>query len=75
VSIPEGSQPQYSDFFPLRLDTLDHKVEGVDGVLEAYRVALRRCQLYGPTNFSPTINYYTQKARTFPRDGSRYQVS
>jgi len=31
--------------------------EGIEGVVEAYRVCLPQVKLYGPTNFSPIINH------------------
>lgn len=32
-------------------------VAGVQGIVEAYRMALPQVKLYGPTNFSPIINH------------------
>jgi hypothetical protein len=75
VALPPMGQPGYSDMFPLRLNDFTTTVVGVNGVMEAYRIALERSQLHGPTNFSPTINFYAERTRQFPRDGSRYQVS
>ena len=34
------------------------------GVIEAYRRCLPQIQLYGPTNFSPTINHVARFAAT-----------
>jgi len=42
--------------------------------MDPYRSALGQVQLYGPTNFEPTIRHMLKKCRTFPKDGSRYQV-
>ncbi|KAI6191067.1 hypothetical protein M3Y97_00187500 [Aphelenchoides bicaudatus] len=60
--------------FPLNVNTFQRQVEGVGGVLEAYKQCLMSTQLYGPTNFEPSICEFAQKARTFPKDGSRYQI-
>ena len=35
-------------------------VQGISGILEAYQNAIRRVQLYGPTNFSPVINHVSR---------------
>jgi len=60
--------------FPLNVHNFQRQVEGVNGVLNAYKTCLTSTQLYGPTNFEPSIQEFAQKARTFPRDGSRYQI-
>ncbi|VDO72316.1 unnamed protein product [Haemonchus placei] len=51
-------------------------VVGVRGVMEAYRYALNRVTLYGPTNFKPVIQEVAKKASRISSktDGSRYQV-
>jgi len=46
---------------------------GVQGVLDAYRNALCRVGLYGPTNFSPVINHVANFARA-NCDGKNYFV-
>ena len=43
------------------------------GVLDAYKACLSRIQLFGPTNFSPTINHVSNIARNFI-DGSHYFI-
>jgi hypothetical protein len=43
------------------------------GVLAAYKNCLSRIQLYGPTNFAPTINHVANIARNFT-DGSQYFI-
>ncbi|KAF4519902.1 hypothetical protein B566_EDAN008278 [Ephemera danica] len=48
-------------------------VEGVQGVLNAYRACIPRIQLYGPTNFSPVIRHVTRFAEVH-RDGSHYFI-
>jgi hypothetical protein len=60
--------------FPLNTHTFQRQVEGVNGVLSAYKQSLASTQLYGPTNFEPTIQEFAQKARSFPKDGTRYQI-
>ncbi|KAH7731066.1 Copine-8 [Aphelenchoides avenae] len=68
--------PDYavSHLFPLNVRTLQRQVHGVDGVMESYRECLAHTQLYGPTNFAPTIEEFARKAANFPADGSRYQI-
>lgn len=43
------------------------------GVLAAYKGCISRIQLYGPTNFAPTINHVAGIARQFT-DGSQYFI-
>ena len=43
------------------------------GVLGAYRSCIQRIQLYGPTNFAPTVNHIANIARNFI-DGSQYFI-
>ncbi len=43
------------------------------GVLSAYRSCIQRVQLYGPTNFAPTINHVANIAKNF-MDGSQYFI-
>merc|ERR1712062_753155 len=47
--------------------------ERISGVLAAYKSCISKVQLYGPTNFSPTINHVANIARNF-RDGSQYFI-
>ncbi|CAK5125732.1 unnamed protein product [Meloidogyne enterolobii] len=63
-----------SHMFPLRLNNFERSVEGIQGVLDAYRYAIVNTQLYGPTNFAPTIREFVHKCQQFPRDGTKYQV-
>jgi hypothetical protein len=64
-----------SHLFPLNVTTQQREVHGVDGVMGAYQECLRFAQLYGPTNFSPTIEAFARKAAQFPRNvGSHYQI-
>ncbi|KAK7603007.1 hypothetical protein V9T40_003006 [Parthenolecanium corni] len=48
-------------------------VNGIDGVIEAYKSCIRSVQLYGPTNFSPVINHVAKFATTY-QDGSQYFI-
>ena len=45
----------------------------ISGVLAAYKGCISRIQLYGPTNFAPTINHVARIASQF-RDGSQYFI-
>jgi len=47
--------------------------ERISGVLAAYKSCISTVQLYGPTNFSPTINHVSKIARNFV-DGSQYFI-
>merc|ERR1712150_334129 len=47
--------------------------EGISGVLSAYRSCIGNIQLFGPTNFAPTINHVANIARNF-MDGSQYFI-
>nr|CAD2155336.1 unnamed protein product [Meloidogyne enterolobii] len=63
-----------SHFFNLNIETNQSGVYGVKGVMDAYRNVLSRVELYGPTNFEPTVRTMLEKCKTFPRNGSRYQI-
>lgn len=56
-----GSQGYTSSCFPLNLGQ-DPLVHGVQGVLDAYRVALSSVKLSGPTNFAPLIETVSRTA-------------
>lgn len=47
--------------------------ERTSGVLDAYKACISRIQLFGPTNFSPTIRHVSDIAKNFT-DGSQYFV-
>jgi len=47
--------------------------ERISGVLSAYRSCISKIQLFGPTNFAPTINHVANVARNFI-DGSQYFI-
>ena len=47
--------------------------EKTEGVLAAYKACLSRIQLFGPTNFTPTINHVSNIAQNFI-SGSHYFI-
>ena len=47
--------------------------DGMSGVLSAYKSCIRKIELYGPTNFAPTIQHVTKVAQSF-LDGSQYFI-
>uniref|UniRef100_A0A914GUB6 Uncharacterized protein n=1 Tax=Globodera rostochiensis TaxID=31243 RepID=A0A914GUB6_GLORO len=60
--------------FPLNLESNDPHCRGVDGLLEAYSIALSHVELSGPTDFTPTIRLAARRAAALPENGSRYCV-
>ena len=46
--------------FALNGNIFDPEVDGIDGVVEAYKNAISRVNLYGPTNFAPIIQLVNQ---------------
>ncbi|CAI5447175.1 unnamed protein product [Caenorhabditis angaria] len=67
--------PQVQNVFHLNLNPDNPEVSGIRGVLTAYRQALHRVQLYGPTNFAPIIDRIAQKAaEMLVEDSRRYQI-
>lgn len=59
-----------SHFFPLA-GSSGAEVVGVQGLLEAYNKSLYENQLWGPTNFAPTINSVAQWVRQTMVTGER----
>jgi hypothetical protein len=51
-----------SHMFPLTFNEQRPEVFGVKGMLDAYYSALQQVQLYGPTNFAPTIRACAARA-------------
>ena len=41
--------------FALNGNIFDPEVDGIEGVVEVYKHAINRVNLYGPTNFSPIL--------------------
>lgn len=50
-----------SHCFALNGDIFEPECNGIEGVLEAYRNALQRSELYGPTHFSSIIDEINQR--------------
>jgi hypothetical protein len=44
-----------SHCFALNGDIFDPEVDGLDGVISAYKSSLKNVNLYGPTNFAPIV--------------------
>lgn len=42
--------------------------------MNAYRAALARVQLAGPSDFAPSIRFAARHAAALPKDGSNYNV-
>ncbi len=60
--------------FVQNFNPMDPRCEnGVAGILQAYTNAIRQCILYGPTNFSPTIEQVARIAAS-TLDGSQYHI-
>ncbi|KAI4875075.1 hypothetical protein NFI96_033371 [Prochilodus magdalenae] len=50
--------------FALNFNPNSPYCQGIEGIVQAYRVALPQVRLYGPTNFSPIINHVARIAAT-----------
>uniref|UniRef100_A0AAR2KUL5 Copine-3 n=1 Tax=Pygocentrus nattereri TaxID=42514 RepID=A0AAR2KUL5_PYGNA len=50
--------------FSLNFNPSSPYCQGIDGIVQAYRMALPQVRLYGPTNFSPIINHVARIAAT-----------
>ncbi|XP_066528602.1 copine-1 isoform X2 [Hoplias malabaricus] len=50
--------------FPLNFNPTSPYCQGIDGIVQAYRMVLPQVRLYGPTNFSPIINHVARIAAT-----------
>ena len=53
-----------SHMFPCNFNPQNPFVHGVHGILEVYNQVIPRVQLYGPTNFAPTINESARMAQS-----------
>jgi len=51
-----------SHCFALNGDIFDPACDGLDGVVNAYKNALKTVNLYGPTNFAPIIEMVNDMA-------------
>lgn len=56
------SSNRASHCFALNGDIFDPEVDGLDGVIESYKNALKNVNLYGPTNFAPIIELINDMA-------------
>ncbi|XP_007432373.1 copine-3 [Python bivittatus] len=67
---------QVSHEFPLNFNPSNPFCNGIQGIVDAYRVCLPQVRLYGPTNFSPIINHVARFAAATPqqRTASQYFV-
>jgi len=62
---------QANHCFALNGNIFDPEVDGIDGVVEAYKNAINKVNLYGPTNFAPImslINDLTEDAGCSQQD-------
>ena len=51
-----------SHCFALNGNIFDPECEGLDGVLDAYKNALKHVDLYGPTHFAPVLDMVNRMA-------------
>ncbi|MBN3325149.1 FR1L4 protein, partial [Atractosteus spatula] len=61
---------QVSHEFALNFNPSNPYCQGIQGIVEAYRVALPQVKLYGPTNFSPIINHVARFAAGAAQQGT-----
>ena len=57
-----------SHMFPCNFNAQNPFVHGVAGIMNVYHQAVPRVQLYGPTNFAPTINESARMAQSGGRN-------
>ena len=62
-----GTEGTFSNWF------VNDAIISITGVLAAYKGCISRIQLYGPTNFAPTILHVANIARQYT-DGSQYFI-
>ena len=62
AEIPPALNGRASHCFALNGDIFDPEVDGLDGVVEVYKNALKNVNLYGPTNFAPIIELVADMA-------------
>ena len=65
-----------SHCFALNGDIFDPEVDGLDGVMDAYKNALKNVNLYGPTNFAPIIELINDmaEAEQVSQVNQKYQI-
>ncbi|KAJ8259575.1 hypothetical protein GJAV_G00171010 [Gymnothorax javanicus] len=59
--------------FALNFNPSSPYCQGVQGIVEAYRMVLPQIRLYGPTNFSPIINHVARIASGAAQQGNASQ--
>uniref|UniRef100_A0A8C4SAL8 Copine-3 n=2 Tax=Erpetoichthys calabaricus TaxID=27687 RepID=A0A8C4SAL8_ERPCA len=64
---------QVSHEFALNFNSNNPYCQGIQGIVEAYRMALPQVKLYGPTNFSPIINHVGRFASSAAQQGNASQ--
>ncbi|CAB4064869.1 Copine-7,Copine-3,Copine-9,Copine-5,Copine-6,Copine-2,Copine-4,Copine-8,Copine-1 [Lepeophtheirus salmonis] len=67
---PDG---RVSHLFFVNGDGNNPYCHGIEGVVASYKSCIRRIQLFGPTNFAPSIEHIAAYAKNF-RDGSQYFI-
>ena len=55
ATLPTAASTKASHCFALNGDIFNPEVDGLEGVTAAYKNALKTVDLWGPTNFAPTI--------------------
>lgn len=55
-------QNRASHCFALNGDVFDPEVDGLEGVIDCYKNALKTVNLYGPTNFAPLVELVADMA-------------
>ena len=65
-----------SHCFALNGDIFDPEVDGLDGVVEAYKNSLKNVNLYGPTNFAPIIELVNDMAEAddVSQENQKYNI-
>ena len=65
-----------SHCFALNGNIFDPEVDGLEGVIAAYKNALQNVNLYGPTNFAPIIEMVNDMAEedNVSQDNQKYNI-
>ena len=65
-----------SHCFALNANIFDPEVDGIDGVISAYKNTLKNVNLYGPTRFAPIIEYVNDMAEEnkVTQSNQRYNI-
>ncbi|XP_028904940.1 copine-1 isoform X1 [Ornithorhynchus anatinus] len=64
---------QVSHEFALNFNPGNPYCKGIQGIVDAYRLALPQLRLYGPTNFAPIIDHVARFAEEAARQGEAAQ--